>query len=263
MPIPRRISQNALQAIQPVGLRPDVSGAYVLSDELIGEDEEEFSHVGALPSLMPARSSPALRLVEPTRASSPGNAPPSYRSMEMQAVRPEPQPPPAATMSWDDEDDVAPMKLDLQVMPTTHTSGLHKAAAFAPQAQHQQQAQLQAQQPIAFERLSGTFIAAPTPSTDPNLDPTPGIVAFAGYGIAPEQLSKMPGYALRVMARRSTLRADLKIARMRRLPQREIDLYEAAIRCADEGVVTKGIAVVVSSIVGLVGAVAAVAATVL
>lgn len=251
MPIPRRISQTALHALQPGQGVPEHSGTFAIPED------DDFSHVGELPSLMPPRNSPVLRLVESSPQRPPALPRLSHPTVQMPAVRASGY---HAAVPFGDEDDeqTAPVAFDLEVQPAGH------AKVAAPQPQ-QPQPVVEAPPPVSVRQamplvggMSGTYLAAAAPG-----DPKPGIVAFAGYGIAPTELSKAPGYAFRVMVRRLTLRSDLKIARMRRLPQREIDLYEAALRCADEGVVTKGIAVVVSGIVGVVGVIAAVAATVL
>lgn len=252
MPIPRRISQSALSAIQPGSAVNDRSGTYPIP---LPEEEDEFAHIGELPSLMPPRNSPALRLVE--------EKPQSYRSVEMPAVAaPRSSYADTSSMFGDEEDQhTESLVLDLQVKPTNHVNVAPQAMAPAPPSAPTPVHVAAKPTPptgIPLGGMSGTYLAAAAPG-----DPKPGIVAFAGYGIPPTKLSQMPGYAFRVMARRATLRSDLKIARLRRLPQREVELYEAALRCADESTVTKGIAVVVSSIVGVVGLIAAVSATVL
>jgi precorrin-4 methylase len=58
--------------------------------------------------------------------------------------------------------------------------------------------------------------------------------------------------------RKWTLRDDLRIARLRRI--RDVSLYEAALECADESAVTKGLAVIAATVIGGVSAIAAAAA---
>lgn len=102
--------------------------------------------------------------------------------------------------------------------------------------------------PACFEPV----LAPPAP-----LDPRPGIVAFAGFGIPPEDLTDTPAYALRVIARKRVLRAGLTVARAHR-PQ-DVALYEAALECADGPAAAKGIAllfiVVAAGIAAVVAAV--------
>jgi hypothetical protein len=110
--------------------------------------------------------------------------------------------------------------------------------------------------------MAGEPASAPEPtsvaSTQPTHDPRPGIIAFAGFGLPPESLGAMPAYALRVITRKWALRDDLQIARLRRI--RDVSLYEAALECADEGAVTKGLAVIAATVIGGVSAIAATAA---
>jgi hypothetical protein len=93
------------------------------------------------------------------------------------------------------------------------------------------------------------------------VDPRPGIVAFAGFGLAPEGFAGAATYAVRVLNRKSALREDLRIARLRRIT--DVSLYEAALECADESAVTRGIAVITASVVGVLGAIVAAAAVLL
>jgi hypothetical protein len=97
-----------------------------------------------------------------------------------------------------------------------------------------------------------TPATALTPGRDPK---RPGIFAFAGFGMAPDNLSAAPTYAFRVLARRRVLRRDLAIARARRSP--DVELYEAALRTADEKVVFRGLAMVLGVVLGALGACAA------
>ena len=196
------------------------------------------------PGVFTPPSAPMLRLVE--------QAPKSYRSGQMAAVQ-VPSPYGGGTSGFgDDEEHSEALVLDLQVTPTTHNPGIRAIAPPKPEP-------APAPKPIAaipLGRMADAYLAAAA-----RRNPRPGIVAFAGYGIPPTVLSRMPAYALRVMVprpRNLAKRLEDRTA-CRNLPQREIELYEAAIRCANESVMTKGIAVVVTSIVGLVGLVAALA----
>lgn len=166
----------------------------------------------------------------------------------MAAVRPPPAaaPAPAASAvpggreleSFEEENNLD-IALDIKAPPTSHSvvttiSGLEMTPPASQQA------------------------ATPVSSTQKAYDPRPGIVAFAGFGIPPEKLGAMPGYALRVLARKAVLRDDLRVARLRRI--QDISLYEAALECADESAVTKGLALIATSVLGGVSAVVAAAA---
>lgn len=95
----------------------------------------------------------------------------------------------------------------------------------------------------------------------PVVDPRPGVVAFAGFGIVPDRVAELPTYAFRVLARRRVLREGLKLARARR-PQ-DVELYEAALACADDDAVTKGLGLALAVLVLGVAAVVAAATFVL
>jgi hypothetical protein len=84
-----------------------------------------------------------------------------------------------------------------------------------------------------------------------------GIVAFAGYPSPPVALGDTPRYALRVLARRRVLRAQLLLARRHR--SADIGLYETALTSADEGAVRKGLALIGGAIALGLSAVAALA----
>jgi len=71
-------------------------------------------------------------------------------------------------------------------------------------------------------------------------------------------LGGMPAYALRVIARKWTLRDDLRVARLRRI--QDVSLYEAALESADEAAVTKGLALIAATVIGGVSAVVTTAA---
>ena len=72
------------------------------------------------------------------------------------------------------------------------------------------------------------------------MDPRrPGIFAFAGFGLPPETIMGAPAYALRVLLRKRILRAGLVVARRQRSP--DVDLYEAALRTADQDSYAKGL----------------------
>ena len=87
-----------------------------------------------------------------------------------------------------------------------------------------------------------------------SFDPRPGIVAFAGYGLAPEKLSETPSYALHVLARRRVLHAGLKVALVRR-PQ-DVELYRAALGALDPVAFRKGLALLVAMMVAVAGVLA-------
>ena len=72
------------------------------------------------------------------------------------------------------------------------------------------------------------------------LDTRAAFVAFAGFGDPPSAILGTPRYALRVILRRRSLRADLALARRRRSP--DVGLYEASLRAADEGAMRTGLA---------------------
>ena len=97
--------------------------------------------------------------------------------------------------------------------------------------------------------------AAPAIIGVPAFDPRPGIVAFAGFGLAPDRLSEMPAYALRVFARKRILRAGLEVSRQRR-PQ-DVELYRSALRAADEAAVQKGLVLLVMMVMATIGAIVA------
>lgn len=101
----------------------------------------------------------------------------------------------------------------------------------------------------------GASSPEPPSAAATRFDPRPGIVAFAGYGLAPEKLSELPAYALHVFARRRILHAGLAIARTRR-PQ-DVELYRAALTAADEGAVRKGLALLVLMVCAVVGVIVA------
>jgi hypothetical protein len=97
---------------------------------------------------------------------------------------------------------------------------------------------------------SPTPVSAIAPAV---VDPKrPGIFAFAGFGLAPENLGAAPTYAFRVLARRRVLRRDLALARARRSP--DVELYEAALRTADEKVVRRGLLLVAFIVLTALGA---------
>jgi hypothetical protein len=73
------------------------------------------------------------------------------------------------------------------------------------------------------------------------VDTHAALVAFAGFGDPPPGIFGAPGYALRVILRRRTLRADLARARLRR--SHDVLLYEASLRTADDDAVRMGLVV--------------------
>lgn len=161
----------------------------------------------------------------------------------MAAVRPPAAPPPPPSILGDGrvfdgfEDDGLDIPLDIKAQPTSHSvvttlSGLEMTAPASP--------------------------AAPISSTQKAADLKPGIIAFAGFGLPPEKLGDTPAYALRVITRKWALRDDLRIARLRRI--QDVSLYEAALRCADESAVTRGLALIAVSVIGALSAVVVAAA---
>lgn len=173
-------------------------------------------------------------------------APRTYRSMEMPAVRAparapvsEVRPIEAAGRMLDATflEDEVPLALDLKAPPSSHVRAVQTIAGDAPLP--------------AMWAKSGSGLQM---FEARSVDPLPGIVAFAGYGSPPEKLSATPAYAFRVITRKLTLRNDLKIAHWRRLPKRDIELYESALACADEGAVTKGLTLTAIGLAALVSA---------
>lgn len=72
------------------------------------------------------------------------------------------------------------------------------------------------------------------------LDPRrPGIFAFAGFGLPPETIAGAPAYAVRVLLRKRILRAGLAVARRQR--SADVELYESALRTADQDSYAKGL----------------------
>ena len=160
--------------------------------------------------------------------------PRSYRSVEMPAVRVADAPGRMLDNAF--LEDEVPLVLDLKAPPSGHVQ-VQTVAGNLPL-------------PAMWARSGSGLHRVDARSADPR----PGIVAFAGYGIPPERLMAMPAYALRVLARKYSLRSDLKIARWRSLPKRDIELYEAALACANEAVVAKGLALAVTTLACAVGA---------
>lgn len=176
---------------------------------------------------------PPVRALTPVRTSSAAN---------MAAVRPAPAAPPPVmgdTRVIDSfEEDNVEIALDIKEKPKNQ-AGLTtiSGAEIAPQS------------------TGGQAVIS---STKKDVDPRPGIVAFAGFGLPPESLGGTPAYALRVITRKMQLRDDLRIARLRRI--QDVSLYEAALECADESAVTKGLAVLASTVIGGISAIVAAAA---
>ena len=108
----------------------------------------------------------------------------------------------------------------------------------------------------AREELASSNVpdVAPRSAAAATVDPRPGIVAFAGYGLVPEKLSELPAYALHVLARRQILRSGLEVARKRR--QQDVELYRAALAAADDAAVYKGLVLLVvlaCAVLGVIG----------
>lgn len=221
-------------------------------------------------------------------------------TLKMAAVRPfeDATPPPSGRM-LDDLDFLAsehpPVALELGALPAGHGARetmaggkLPQSVRFTPRPMEAVQApsstrtaELRDARPALIPPSSGRaqvssleLEALATPPTElatsvsslaigplPAVDPRPGIVAFAGFGIVPDAVGELPTYALRVLARRRILRDGLKVARARR-PQ-DVELYEAALACADEDAVAKGLGLAVAVLVLGVAVVAAAIAVVL
>jgi hypothetical protein len=299
MPIPRRTSVSALEApIQESGVYHAVNGKRI--DELDDAFDDEFPDLpslmpgprdiamtkAALPKEMevpdlvfdgPTRKAPMFRtssaaniaavrapdLELPIRTSSSAN---------IAAVRPPPAP---SAPSLDFASEPPPREIALD-FPMRTSSNANMAAVRSPvpsfesfddesvvdipldikTAPKNQTAMLS----MSGAEMSPAPASGPTPisSTQKAHDPRPGIVAFAGYGLPPESLGAAPAYAVRVIMRKFALRDDLRIARLRRI--QDVSLYEAALEAADEGAVTKGLALIAATVIGGVGAVVAAAA---
>lgn len=76
------------------------------------------------------------------------------------------------------------------------------------------------------------------------VDPASAVLAFAGYGAPPAGLLGEPGYAVKVLVRQVALRRDLESARRRASP--DVDLYMAALRCADRAAVARGVLLILA-----------------
>jgi hypothetical protein len=74
------------------------------------------------------------------------------------------------------------------------------------------------------------------------VDEATAIAAFAGFGPAPTSIFGMPGYALRVRARKRTLRRELATARVR--SSFDVALYERALASANASAVRAGYAMI-------------------
>jgi hypothetical protein len=198
------------------------------------------------------------------------SGPRGTRTLKMQAVRPVQAPPPSSGRMLDDLDFLThsrpPMMLELAASPAGHATLETIAGGKLPQSVRFTPQPMEAVQPPPSEPASGrksppssrtkvesagaaSGREAPTSASRTQaFDPRPGIVAFAGFGLPPEKLAEMPAYALRVRARKRTLRAGLRVARKQR-PQ-DVELYEAALASADQGAVAKGLALIVAVLVG-------------
>lgn len=284
MPIQRRTSSTNLEA------QTQESGVYNTAlGKRIDELDEAFDDFPDLPSRMPPqldetlpratptipdlafelappRKNPMVRtssaaniaavrsgVVAPARGPSLDSEPPTLvaplkleartsSAANMAAVRP---PPPAApslptgarVLDGFDDDNVD-IALDIKERPTNQ-------AALTTMSGHE----------LVPPSVGG---AAAISSAKREIDPKPGIVAFAGFGLPPESLGATPSYALRVIIRKIQLRDDLRIARLRRI--KDVSLYEAALASADESAVTKGLAVIATTLIGGVSVVVAAAA---
>ncbi|MFO0736542.1 MAG: hypothetical protein U0270_11720 [Labilithrix sp.] len=284
MPIPRRISHPAIEA-QPIvesGVYrsgptsltnlTELDEAFSGLDELEEvHDDDDFDGFPDIPSLMPSVHTEALMAAHmppptSTRAQRPLpvfemelDVPPAPQrpmlrtssTANMAAVRPPSvaPTPPSPSMETEGrvleslEDENLDIPLDIKAPPTSHSvittiAGLEMSAGPPSQGR-----------------------PAPISSTQKTVDPKPGIVAFAGFGLPPEKLSATPAYAIRVLARKAQLRDDLRVARLRRI--QDISLYEAALGCADEAAVTKGVAVIAAGAIGTIIAIVSAAALLL
>ncbi|MBX3224508.1 MAG: hypothetical protein KF795_28600 [Labilithrix sp.] len=196
-------------------------------------------------------------------------------TLKMHAVRPfeDATPPPSGRM-LDDLDFLGsehpPVALELGALPAGHVAQetmaggkLPRSVRFTPQPMEAVKAPPSGEQREAgggrdaaassgrtqVSSLELEALAMPMEAVLPvalprPIDPRPGIVAFAGFGIVPDKLTDLPAYALHVLARKRVLRDGLAIARARR-PQ-DVELYEAALACADDESVNKGLGLVVA-----------------
>jgi len=85
---------------------------------------------------------------------------------------------------------------------------------------------------------------APPPVTLVGAD---AVSLLAGFGSSPKGLVDAVPYALRVYRRLGDLRAEREVARATK--PHEVPLYDAALVAYDEGAVTRGLAVLGSSVV--------------
>lgn len=129
--------------------------------------------------------------------------------------------------------------LELDAMPSSHRPRVEPPPASRPTPR------------TAARTMSSPGIAPPPPSgprsgprrsssSHQAVDTHAALVAFAGFGDPPFAILGTPRYALRVILRRRSLRADLALARRRRSP--DVGLYEASLRTADDGALRTGMA---------------------
>jgi hypothetical protein len=74
-----------------------------------------------------------------------------------------------------------------------------------------------------------------------------GVAAFAGFGVPPRDIVRMPGYALRVLGRVRVLKRALAVARAQ--SSSDVPLYEEAIRSAHLPTVAAGIATIAWTVI--------------
>jgi hypothetical protein len=186
------------------------------------------------------------------------SGPRRYNTVQMEAIAP----PLSAGRELHDLDfdfDIdADGALELDSRPPSHStrvetprpSTLHGAPPARPSGQ------LARMTPSPMPRMTAGPMLPPAPawpmassagrrssSTSAAVDPHAALVAFSGFGDPPTSVFGTPAYAARVIARRRTLRRDLKLARLRH--SHDVGLYEASLRTADAGAVRKGLVLTV------------------
>ncbi len=199
---PRRYETVQMQAIAPRRARAE-------QDDSDFDFDFDFDADGALD--LDCRPSPQRMSVETPRPSTMQGAPPARASGQLARVTPPPMarvtPPPIA-------------RVTPPLMPRPTPGPMLPPAPAWPMAS-------------STGRRPSVKIAA--------VDPHAALVAFSGFGDPPTSVWGTPGYALRVIARRRTLRRDLKLARLRH--SHDVGLYEASLRTADDGAVRNGVLV--------------------
>ena len=204
---------------------------------------------------------PSVRVAE----AAPTSGPRHFSTVQMMAVGHEEVPPLSAGRMLDDAiefDFDADGALELDCLPSSHS----------PRVEQPRQTQLEPP-PVSWPtptatptRPRGVLPPAPpwpmasakarrTSSSTHKVADTPArpsgthaaFVAFAGFGDVPTSISRLPGYAVRVMLRKRELRGDLARAHIRR--SQDIALYEGALRTANGCAVRNGLLMIVMALV--------------